>query len=114
MAIKSGGELDRRITIRRMIESGRNEFNEKVFSWFDLATVWARRRDATDQERFEAAQVTATLMSRFVVRFSSVTKTVTASDRLLYDGAEWDINGVKETAEGRDRFLEITATKVAN
>ncbi|RVL53951.1 phage head closure protein [Sinorhizobium meliloti] len=105
------GKLDRRITIEREIETGRNEVNEPVYEWTALATVWARRRDASDGEREAAGQVGSTLMSRFVVRSSSVTRTVTPVDRLNYSGATWNILGVKETEEGRNRFVEITAIK---
>ncbi|RVE83343.1 phage head closure protein [Sinorhizobium meliloti] len=105
------GKLDRRITIERETETGRNEVNEPVYEWTALATVWARRRDASDGEREAAGQVGSTLMSRFVVRSSSVTRTVKPVDRLSYSGATWNILGVKETEEGRNRFIEITAIK---
>ncbi|MEY9196634.1 SPP1 family predicted phage head-tail adaptor [Sinorhizobium fredii] len=107
-------DLDRRITIERETEAGRDEVNEPVLEWTALATVWARRRDASDGEREAAGQVGSTLMSRFVVRSSSVTRAVTPVDRLNYSGAIWNILGVKEADEGRNRFIEITAIKDAD
>jgi head-tail adaptor len=53
-------------------------------------------------------------MSRFIIRSSSVTKTVTPVDRINYDGHIWNIKGAKETAEGRNRFIEITAVRASN
>ncbi|WEX07374.1 phage head closure protein [Chelativorans sp. AA-79] len=103
------GKLDRRITIQRAT-SVPNDLNEPVKTWVDLKTVWARRTDASDGERFAAGQVGSSLTTRFVVRSSSVTKTVSPLDRLSYGGI-WNIKGVKETAEGRNRFIEITATR---
>lgn len=110
------GDLDRRITIERFT-STRNEFNEPVETWTALTTVWAQRKDSSDLTKVEylgAEQVGAFHMSRFIIRSSSVTKTVTPVDRISYDGHLWNIKGVKETAEGRNRFIEITAVRANN
>lgn len=104
------GKLDRRTTVQRFT-STRNDLNEEVRTWADLTTVWAQRRDASDGERFAADQVGSYLMTRFVVRSSSVTRAVTPVDRIEYDGTLWNIKGVKETIQGRNRFIEITAVK---
>lgn len=104
------GALDRRITVEREGETGRDEFNEPVYVWSAVATVWARRRDASDGEREASGQVGSSLVSRFVIRSTSVSRTFTPKDRLSYQGL-WNIQGIKETSEGRLRFLEITAVK---
>ena len=103
------GELDRRITIQRVTEGAQNGFGEPVETWANLATVWARRQDVSDAEKVTAGQRASAIMTRFVIRSSTTAKTITAKDRLSYDGTLWNIHGVKETAEGRNRFLEITA-----
>src|SRR5687767_11981290 len=103
-------ELDRRITIQRATVVY-NEFNEPVETWADLATLWARRRDVSDGEKFAAGQVGATLMSRFVVRSTTTTRGIKATDRISYDGGLWNIHGLKEADEGRNRFIEITAIR---
>ncbi len=105
------GELDRRIKIEQSVETGRDRANEPVYDWSPLATVWARRRDASDGEREASAQVGSFLKTRFVVRSSSVTRNVTPAHRVNYQGAIWNIEGVKETDEGRKNFIEITATR---
>jgi SPP1 family predicted phage head-tail adaptor len=109
------GPLDRRITIERATTVP-NEFNEPVETWVPLpgltdGKIWARREDVSDGEKFAAGQVGSALRSRFVVRSSTVTKTVTPVDRLNYDSAIWNIHGVKETKDGRNRFIEITAVR---
>lgn len=106
-------ELNRRITIQRATTVP-DEFNEPVQTWTDLATLWAARRDVSDGEKFAAGQVGSSLQSRFVVRHSSVSKTITPVDRIAYDGATWNIMGIKETQDGRRRFLEITAARDAD
>jgi SPP1 family predicted phage head-tail adaptor len=110
------GDLDRRITLQRATKAS-NEFNEPVDSWTDVATVWAKRRDFSDSQRIEflaAGQVGAFAVARFTVRSTSVTREVTPVDRLMHEGAVWQINGIKEVAEGRRRFLEITASRDAD
>lgn len=111
------GDLDRRITIQRATSSS-NEFNEPIQVWSDVATVWAKRRDASDSQKIEflaAGQVGAFRLSRFTIRNTRVTRSVTPSDRLVHEGKTWEIKGVKETTEdNRRQFLEITAAMDAD
>lgn len=107
------GELDRRITFERA-SSVPNAFNEPVETWAPFLTVSARRQDASDGEKMAAEQVGASLRSRFVVRSSAQTRAVKPVNRIAYDGAIWNIEGIKETAQGRRRFLEVTAVKDAD
>lgn len=113
------GRLDRRITIQRS-SATTNDFNEQVAAFADLFTVWARRLDAADAEAMAAAgQVGSFRRSRFVVRSSNNTRSITPKDRIRYGGTadaphHWNIEGVKETGEGRRRYLEITAVRDAD
>ncbi|MCK8780557.1 head-tail adaptor protein [Rhizobium sp. NTR19] len=109
-------ELDRRITVER-VTSVPNDFNEPVETWAEVATLWARRRDASDTHKIEymaAGQVGSFTVARFTVRSSSVTRTITPVDRIVHEGKVWEIRGVKEADEGRRRFIEITALKDAD
>lgn len=109
------GALDRRITLERDGEEiGRDQWNEIIYSDPVSFTLWASRKDVSDAERFAAGQTGATLQSRFRVRSSQRTRAVTPVYRLVHDDATWNILGVKETAEGRKRFLEITAIREAD
>jgi SPP1 family predicted phage head-tail adaptor len=110
-------QLDRRIVLQRFAVVGKNEFNEDIEDWAELATVWARRRDASDSQKIEfmaAGQTGSFIVSRFTIRSSLVTRSVTPVDRIIHDGKVWDIKGVKEADEGRHRFLEITASRDAD
>ncbi len=104
-------DLDRRLQIQRQAEVRRNQFNEPVLDWALLGSFWARRRDVSDGERQASGTVDSFLMSRFVVRSNSVTRTVTPVDRIVHGGEIWNIKGVKEADEGRFRFIEITAVR---
>ncbi len=110
------GRLDRRIVIERFTTST-NEFNEPVEAWVTFTSVWARRRDGSDVVKTEilgAEQVGAYLLTHFTIRSSAQAKTVTPKDQINYDGHIWNIKGTKETAEGRNRFIEITAVRKNN
>lgn len=101
-------ELDRSITVERSMET-ENEFNEPVVTWSVFVKVRAKRRDASDGEKVSAGQLGATLMSRFVIRSSVTTRKVLPTDRIRHDDRIWNILGIKQADEGRNRFLEITA-----
>lgn len=115
------GALDRRITIRRATTTT-NAFNEAVPAFADFCELWAARRDISgvrtraarnlsDGEKLAAGQVGAVLSARFLVRSSNETRTVTALDRIVHDGATWKITGAKEADLGRGRYIEISAVK---
>jgi SPP1 family predicted phage head-tail adaptor len=109
-------ELDRRITIQRFTTTT-NEFNDPVEAWATFISVWARRRDGSDVVKTEilgAEQVGAYLLTHFTIRSSAQAKTVTPADQINYDGHIWNIKGTKEAADGRNRFIEITAVRANN
>ena len=106
--LKGGGVLDRRITIERYGVTY-DEYNQPTEGWTELAKRWAEKKDVSDGEKLRAAQVGASLSTRFVVRYDSITKTITAADRIVYEDKTYTIVGIKE-GEGRRRSLEITAT----
>lgn len=105
------GELDRRITIERATSVTDPASGEPILTWSTLATVWASRSDVTDGEKLAGGQVLATLVSRFVVRSTPITKASTPLDRLTHDGEVWEITGIKETRDGRNRFIEVSTAR---
>lgn len=102
------GNLDRVITIQRST-STTNALNEPVETWAPFITYRAKRTDISDGERYAAGQVGSSLMARFLIRSSIESRTVTPVDRIDHDGKLWNIKGVKEADQGRNRFIEITA-----
>jgi len=101
-------DLDRSITVERFTETS-NQLNESVQTWAVLLKVRAKRRDASDGEKVAAGQAGATLMSRFVIRSSIAARNVAPTDRIHHDDKIWNIIGIKQADEGRNRFIEITA-----
>ncbi len=106
------GHLDRRVQFRR--RSVVNDTLSHTEVWADLGCqVWASKADVSDGERMRAAQAQATITTRFRVRWSSFTVTITPKDRLVCAGVEYDITGIKEVG-ARHEFLEITAATRAD
>lgn len=97
---------DRLITIERKTVT-QNDLGEEVETWTAMAQAWAEKRDVSDAERLNAAEVGATISTRFRLLWSDAYDDVTPLDRINYDGKRWDIMAVKEigTREG----IEITA-----
>src|SRR5687767_9049093 len=100
------GDLDRRITIRRATFAP-NAFNELLATWSDIATVWAAAYQITDAERFRAQEIGAEVTTRFTISYSSEVADLGPTDRLMYEGREYNITGVREL--GRRVWLEIGA-----
>lgn len=106
-------KLDRRIQFRRYTET-QGPFGT-VEEWIDHGLqVWAHRSDIKDSEKIQAGQVLATLTTRFTVRSSEFTRDINAKDRIKHAGLTFDIQGVKESADGRLQFLELTASARAD
>jgi SPP1 family predicted phage head-tail adaptor len=109
--MSGAGRMDRRLVIQRATTS-RNDLNEPIESWANLATVYANRRDASAGEAYKAQEVGAELTCRFTVRYSSVLAAVTPTDRILYAGRLYNITGLRETK--RNRWIEIDAVARAD
>jgi SPP1 family predicted phage head-tail adaptor len=109
------GSLDRRVQFRRagLVDEG---YSTSI-KWDAAAPenddhglpVWAKKTDVSDAERWRAGEVSASITTRFVVRWSSFTRGITPKDRLFCEGLTYDISGIKEI-EGRRQWLEITAS----
>lgn len=107
------GSLDRRIQFRRA--QGADDGFTSASGWnaADPAAdnlgspVWAAKHDISDSERFRAGEEAASITTRFTVRWSSFTRTITPADRLVCEGTVYEITGIKEGL-GRREWLEIT------
>ncbi|HWJ88516.1 MAG TPA: phage head closure protein [Pelagibacterium sp.] len=100
------GSLDRRIALERYGVT-RDEWNNPIEGWAELAKVWAEKRDVSDTERLRGAEVGSTLTTRFVIRWNKKVTDLNTKDRLTCDGLIYGVVGVKEL--GRREYIEITA-----
>ena len=108
MVRMTASNLDRRVQFRRavLVDDG----FQTVEEWHDHGEpVWAAKRDVSDAERWNAGRVQATITTRFTIRWSEFSADLSPTDRLICEGREYEITGVKETAERR-RMLELSCT----
>ncbi|WP_353474788.1 head-tail adaptor protein [Salipiger sp. H15] len=100
--------LDREVQVLRRV-TGDDGFTSELGDFAALgAPVRAKRTDVSDGERWRAGEVAASIMSRFLVRWSPFTAGITPKDRLTCDGLEFDIVGLKEVK--RRHWIEITGS----
>lgn len=103
------GELDKQITFETRT-TATDDFGGEMEAFGAPFTAWAKVTFGTGQERRAAAQEQGSQAATFQVRRWSQTDTVTVRDRIVFDGARWDIES--RAAIGRDR-LDFTATRAA-
>lgn len=108
-ARKQAGELDRRITIERATITTGGGFNESQETWDDLATLWAKRADASAAEAYRAQEVGAQISTRFTIRYSTLAATFTPKDRVRFNGETFNITAIREPVGTRRQWLEIDA-----
>lgn len=101
------GPLDRRITLERFTYTTDPGSGEQIKVWSTLAVVSASKLDVSDSERVAAAEVSASITTRFQIRWDSDWSGLNPKDRLTYAGRVYDIEAVKEI--GRREGLEISA-----
>jgi head-tail adaptor len=88
------GKRDRKVVIERLGASVSGPHGDEQAVWEELATEWAEVRFGTGAERRSAAQTGASQAATFGFVWNSRTRSVTPADRLNFDGALWNIQGV--------------------
>ena len=107
--VLNSGSLNRRIQIRRFVQSGTDGLGGQTGEWQDFGSlIFARRRDVSDSERLIAAHWNNVLVTRFIIRATSFGRSIAGYDRVLHEGITFEIDGIKEVPDVRG-FLEITA-----
>ena len=98
-------QLDRRITIQHEVTG--SGFGA-VTTWEDLDEVWCSFMRPTAQEiyRNESNREQATQTASFRIRYRA---DVTEDMRIVFDGHNWDIEGILEV--GRRDKLDLIATR---
>ncbi|KEP68414.1 phage head-tail adapter protein [Thioclava dalianensis] len=104
------GQLDRRVQFMEPVKVDDGFQETETFEAIG-SPVWCSKTDVSDAERAVAGWLEATMVSRFVVRSSAFTRALTPKNRLVCDGVDFDITGIKEIGQRED--LEITASAVS-
>jgi len=112
MGMIGASALDARIQFRRAVETT-DGFGGTTQDWQDHGEpVWCLRSDVKDSEAVHAGVFRSKLMSRFHVRSTEFTRDLRTEDRLICEGREFEITGLKQAEQGRRQLIEITAESV--
>lgn len=104
----SAGKLDHRITLERVTRTPDAFSTAGAETWAPIATVWAKAEQISDGEKWRAAAIEVDATHRFLIRYSRTAETLTAADRILFNGKIHNLVG-KPKEIGRREWLEITA-----
>lgn len=99
------GRHNSRITILRADETARNGLNEPVLDWPVFGRFWAERLDQRPTESWKAGQTAAQVETAWRLRWTARAATISASDRLVCGGGQFEIIGV--TGDQRRGWIDI-------
>ena len=86
----TAGARNRRITIQRATVVA-DDHGGEIETWGEYCKAWARVIFQPGQERREAAQEQASAVATFSVLANSLTNAVKATERIVFDGSDWDV-----------------------
>lgn len=101
------GLLDRKITLQRYSRNGVDENRTPIEGWADIATVPAQIIQASTVEFIRNGGVDETAII-FRIRFIAG---ITNSDRIIYEGENFNIKEVKEI--GRRKGLDLRCLRLS-
>lgn len=88
--MRPAGQRDKLVKIQRATYAP-DENNEDVPTWGDVGTEWARVIWGRGAERREAAQTQAQQAATFQLLDNSLTRSLAAKDRIVWNDIDWDI-----------------------
>ena len=77
------GELKHRITIQKPIQTQDQNTGKLITSWSNLTTIWAEVTDLSTRDVIAAKAANSTIQARAKVRYSSTTKQIDSTMRVL-------------------------------
>jgi head-tail adaptor len=86
-----------------------DDYGGETASFATLVTTYARVNYGTGQERRAAAQEQATQAATFECEWTPTIATVTLTDRIVCDGANWDI--VSRAPKGLNKQIDFGAVR---
>lgn len=100
------GTLDRRIVIAQPTFEKDNYGALEEISVISI-NAWAHIKYSGGAEKNEANQIASFKGTDFTVRYNSSTATIKETNRVQYDGKEYEVIAVGEIEDQRKRFLII-------
>ncbi len=80
---QNAGELRHRITIQKPIQTQDPNTGKLITSWSNFSTIWAEVTDLSTRDVIAAKAANSTIQARAKVRYSSTTKQVDSTMRVL-------------------------------
>lgn len=102
----NAGDLDQQITLQAPASTV-DALGQRVESWSDVATVWARALPLRGREFFAAGQTQSEATVRFVLRYRS---DIAANMRVLWRGLAHAVIGDPIDVGGQKVALELMCT----
>lgn len=96
---------DRLVTFQRAGIT-QDDYGEEIEAWADIGQAWAQVFYGRGNERREAAADRSEMPITFLTLSSALARSLTARDRILFDGLVWNIEGTAPTTRTE---IEITA-----
>lgn len=92
-----------------------NDYGEEIATWGELATVVASKTDLSGDEKTEALQTSALVVTRFRIPWSAAVASLSPLDRVVYPAIGGRIYNIQAVKELQLRVgLEILATGQAD
>lgn len=99
----TAGSMDRQISVLRPTIVGRDDFNSPIFEWLPVHRVWSGKKQTNEGERFD--ETTKERYGLDTVTFKTRYIAVYVTDRVVCEGTQYDVKGVREI--GRREGVEI-------
>ena len=99
----SGGRLDQRVTLQEP-STAVDALGQRVESWVDVATLWARAQPLRGREFFAAGQMQSEASVKFTIRWRAG---VTGAMRVLWRGVPHALVAEPMDVDGRREALEL-------
>lgn len=104
--MRSSGKRSELIVLQRATTAA-DSHNEQIETWGEIGQEWAYVQLGRGAERRQAAQTQAAQAVTFQVLDNPLTRSLTARDRVLWNGVAWDIAAPGVPLEPGE--LDITA-----
>ncbi|HBM1000948.1 MULTISPECIES: phage head closure protein [Acinetobacter] len=101
-------KLKHRITIQKAIQTQDQNTGKLITSWSNFATIWAEVTDLSTRDVIAAKAANSAIQARAKVRYSSTTKQIDSTMRVLFDGYFYKIDGnPMRDPDSRREYLTI-------
>lgn len=101
------GKRDRLITVQRATTVADDYTSDAGQVWADLEKAWARVRFGAASEKRQAAQEGGQQSATFEVLPTSTLLGARLTDRIQFDGGEWDLTEVAPLDRSTLRFTAV-------